>query len=167
MRALLVCLAFVIQLTLFSFGQEEVPGDKASVSCTFADDKQITVRYNQPPAKGGQDFHSGKIWEIGGSPMLLFTQTAIMAGDTEIPPGAFSLYVIPEKRKWTLVVNRNVTAGSAYDEKQDLTRVPMELGEIATATKDPEIALGRMGPKQCNMRVYYEKTGAWAEFREK
>jgi hypothetical protein len=83
------------------------------------------------------------------------------------PDGAYSLYVIPEKQSWTLVVNRNVTPGSKYDEKQDLVRVPMQIGEVEDTFEQPQVAFAQVGPKQCNMRLYYEKVGTWAEFREK
>jgi len=52
------------------------------------------------------------------------------------------VYVIPEKHSWTLVVNKNVTAGSKYDEKQDLVRAPMQLGETDNPVKPPEVAFG-------------------------
>ncbi len=99
--------------------------------------------------------------------MLLFIQTATTLNNTEIPARALSVYIIPQKHSWTLVVNKNVTAGSKYDEKQDLVRGPMQLGETDNPVKPAEVAFGLVGPKQCTMRVYYEKTGAWTEFREK
>ena len=64
-------------------------------------------------------------------------------------------------------MNRNVTAGSKYDEKQDLARAPMQIGEIDSPVKQPQVLFAHIAPKQCNMRLYYEKTGAWAEFRER
>ena len=99
--------------------------------------------------------------------MILFTQTRLTLGNSEIPEGAYSLYVIPEKETWTLVVNRNVTAGSKYDEKQDLARAPMEIGQVESPANQTQIVFGHTAAKQCNMRLYYETTGAWVEFREK
>lgn len=167
MRKLAFCLVFMTQMTLPSVSQQAASNVKSAVSCTFDDGKQMTVRYSSAPANGRQEFHQGKLWELDGSPMLLFTQTAMTLGNTEIPAGAFSLYVIPQKHEWTLVVNRNVTEGSKYDEKDDLVRAPMQIGETESPLKQPEVAFGLVGPKQCNMRVYYKSAGAWAEFREK
>ena len=99
--------------------------------------------------------------------MVLFTQTALTLGNSQIPEGAYSLYVIPEKENWTLVVNKNVAAGSKYDEKQDLVRAPMQSGEIDNPLKQPKVVFAHVAPKQCNMRLYYEKTGAWVEFKER
>lgn len=98
--------------------------------------------------------------------MILFTQSAVDLGSSVIPEGAYSLYVIPEKHTWTLVVNRNVITGHKYDERQDLVRAPMQIGEI-DIVKQPKVVFAHVAPKQCNMRLYYEQTGAWAEFQER
>jgi hypothetical protein len=168
MRVLVMCLVLVSQLTLLAVSQQAASTAKrAEVVCTFADGKQIKVEYNSPPAKREEDFHEGKLWEPGGSPMFLFTPTPLTLGSSVIPDGAYSLYVIPEKQNWTLVVNRNVSAGSKYDQTQDLVRVPMQIGEAEDTFKQPKVAFAQVGPKQCNMRLYYEKVGTWAELREK
>jgi hypothetical protein len=139
----------------------------AEVVCTFDDGKQMKVEYSSATAKRGQEFHDGRLWEPGGSPMFLFTEAELMIGGSVIPAGAYSLYVIPEKRNWTLIVNRNTTAAGQYDERQDLLRAPMGVGQIGVPVAQVQVALAHLAPKQCNLRLYYEKTGAWAEFHEK
>ncbi|MFZ0956915.1 MAG: DUF2911 domain-containing protein [Candidatus Sulfotelmatobacter sp.] len=168
MRLLAICLMVVSQFALPCVGQQSAAnGQTATVSCTFDDGKQMSIRYNNSDAKGDEGLRRGKLWEPGGSPMILFTQTGLTLGTSDIQEGAYSLYVIPEKQSWTLVVNRNVTAGSKYDEKQDLARAPMEIGQVETPAKQPQILFGHTAAKQCNMRLYYETTGAWVEFKEK
>jgi hypothetical protein len=49
--------------------------------------------------------------------MTLFTEAQLNFAGATIPVGAYTVYPIPAKDKWTLVVNKNVTPGSAYDEK--------------------------------------------------
>ena len=167
MRVLVICFVLVSSLTLPCVSQRAASTDKSTeVFCTFGDGKKMKVEYNHSSAKHEEKFRKGKLWEPGGAPMFLFTQTALTLGSSEIPAGAYSLYVIPEDQTWTLVVNRNVNAGN-YDEKQDLVRVPMQIGQAEDLLKQPKVVFAQVGPKQCNMRLYYEKTGAWAEFREK
>lgn len=126
----------------------------------------MSVRYISEPV-GREKLRDGDVWAPGGSPMVLFTQTALSVGASEIPVGAYSLYLIPEKKEWMLVVNKNVTAGSKYDQQQDLFRSPLEMGSLGQATKRVEVTLVHAAPKQCNMRVYWETVGVWAEFKEK
>ena len=62
--------------------------------------------------------------------MILFSQTTLIINKVEIAPGAYSLWLVPDKKNWTLVVNKNVKADSAYDPAQDLVREPMEIGQL-------------------------------------
>ncbi len=140
--------------------------NSVTASCTFDDGSQVSVQYNNSGAKT-EEPHNAKPWRPGGAPMLLFTQTALTVNKTEIAPGAYSLWIIPEKKGWTLAINKNVKPESQYDQGQDLVRVSMDLGQLSTPLKQPEVGFAHVAPKECNMRVYYGKTGAWAEFDEK
>jgi hypothetical protein len=167
MRWLATCFVLISQLTLVSVSQQASSNRQpAEVLCTFDDGKTIKIQYDNSLGKH-EEFRDKKLWEPGGSAMFLFTQSALTIGSSVIPEGAYRLYVIPEKRTWTLVVNRSVDAGSKYDETRDVVRAPMEIAESESAYKQPDIAFAHIGPKQCNMRLYYEKTGGWAEFHEK
>ncbi|MGD0214902.1 MAG: DUF2911 domain-containing protein [Terriglobales bacterium] len=167
MRTLAICLALVSQLTLRGVSQQAPStGQRAETVCTFDDGKQLKVEYGNSTAKGSDKLHDGKIWEPGGSPMFLFAETALTLHGSDIPPGAYSLYVIPAKRAWTLVVNKNTAAG-AYDQKQDLVRAPMGIGQVDSPAAQVQAAFDHIGQKQCNLRLYYATTGAWAEFHEK
>jgi Protein of unknown function (DUF2911) len=157
------------QLLLICVYAQDSSVPQSSVTyCTFADGNQVTVRYKGDAATGKHDLPNGKVWSPGDVPMLLFTQVPLTVANIELPVGAYSMYVVPEKEKWTLIVNKNVTAGSAYDAAQDLVRVPMEMGKLAMAQDPPRISLGHIAPKVCSLRVDYGKSGAWADaFKEK
>jgi len=134
--------------------------------CTYADDNEISVRYDAS-GKNKEEPKNGKVWEPGGSAMTLYTQGPVVLNHVEIPVGAFTVYVVPGKKEWTLVVNKNVTAGSKYDEAQDLVRAPMELGDLNPPVKPLQVALAHMAPKTCTLRLYYGNVGAQADFTEK
>ena len=99
--------------------------------------------------------------------MFFFTQSDVSIGGSQLPVGAYSMYVIPDKHNWTLIINKNVTAGSKYDEAQDLVRESIEVGHLSQAVDHAKVAFGHIAPQQCNMRIYYGNTGAWTEFHEK
>jgi hypothetical protein len=77
------------------------------------------------------------------------------------------MYIIPSERQWTLIVNKSVDAGSRYDKQQDILRTPMQIGSLSQPTKRVQLAFGHIAPKQCNLRLYRAKAGAWLEFKEK
>jgi len=136
----------------------------SSATCTFDDGREVSVRYSFGHAS--ERLRSGKMWTPGDAPMFLFTQAPLKAGDLTLPVGAYSLYVIPQKNKWTLIINKGVDPAAKYDEKQDVGRVEMEVGELGEAVESPRLAFAHAGSKQCNLRINYEKSGAWGEFRE-
>ena len=83
-----------------------------------------------------------------------------------IPIGvSATVYPIPGK-EWTLVVNKNVTAGAAYDEKQDLARAPMETDQVSQPSDSLEVAFAHTGEK-CTLRIYFGKAASFAPFTAK
>lgn len=135
-----------------------------TTACTFEDGKQISVRHQKRVSKGNPP--TGKLWMPGKKPLYLFTPAEISIGEAVLTAGAYSMYLIPEKENWTLVINRNVSTGSPYDEKEDAVRVPLQLGQ-SSDSQPFKVVFGHVGPKQCNLRFYLGKIGTWAEFREK
>lgn len=153
-------------LSLVSFAQ--APPPEATASCTFTDGKALTMRYLQAASnpKSKDDPPSGKVWAPGDAPMSLFLETPVILNRVEIPIGAVSVYLIGGK-EWTLVVSRNVTAGSAYDPQQDVVRAPMEVEKLPQAEGHLGIYFGHVQPKVCEMRLDYGKTRASLQFAEK
>ena len=137
---------------------------QTSTSCTVDDGQQLSVRYSTAAAE--EKVSNGKLWPSSGSPMLLFSTANFDLANTQIPPGAYSMYVIPGGNHWTLIVNKNVTAGSPYDEHQDLVRAPMEVGQISQPMKQLDISFAHSAPKVCGFRIYAGKTGAFVDFKE-
>jgi Protein of unknown function (DUF2911) len=141
--------------------------NSATAFCDFSDGQEISVRYKTTLATSKDEPRNGKVWLPGGSPITLFTNTALTLNGSTIPAGAYSVYVIPNKKEWTLIVNKSVTPGAVYDEKQDVARSPMELGEVDSPPKQLQASFAHVAPKQCSIRMYYGKVGAFAEFKEK
>ena len=170
MRVLAICILLIAQSTLTTRAvaqQADSNSDSATTVCDFDDGQEITVKYNDSVVSNKDEPRNGKVWLPGGSPMTLFTQVALTLNGREVPVGAYSIYVIPGKKDWSLIVNRNVTDAGRYDEKQDLVRAPMELGEVNSPPKRLQASFAHSAPKVCSIRLYYEKIGAFAEFGEK
>jgi hypothetical protein len=156
-------------LVPYGFTQESANSVLPAVAtCTFEDSSEMSVRYNPVVEGKNSDLPNGKIWPADPAPsMVLFAGTELRLGNATIPLGAYSLYVIPGKQQWTIVVNHNVTPGAKYDEKQDIVRAPMEIGSVGSPSKEVQLGFGRTSPKQCGLRFYFGKVGAWVEFQQK
>ena len=138
----------------------------AAAVCTFADGQQISVRYDRE-STNARALQSDEVWMPGASPMILFTQTALSVGNVNVPIGAYSLYIIPVARQWTLVVNKNVNPGAKYDQQQDIVRVPMQSGGLSEPVSGVQVVFAHLEPKKCNMRLYRANKGVWASFEER
>ena len=89
MHKLMMTTALLYSLVGMAAAQNDAKNTPAA-SCSFQDGKQITVRYTNEISTG-HDLPPGKAWTPGGQPMLLFTQAALVAGNTDIPMGAYSM----------------------------------------------------------------------------
>ena len=156
MRTLIALVAPILLVAVSASAQEP-----QSAFCNFDDDNQVSIQYS-PVVKDAP--RNGKVWSPG---VTLYVQTPLILGGSTLALGAYSVHFVPDKKNWTIVVNKNVTAGATYDSSQDVARAPMEVGELPSAQNKLQLAFGHMAPKHCSLRVYYQKTGAFAEFMEK
>lgn len=145
----------------FAFSASALSQMTQNTYCNFEDGNQVSAQYNPNVT---EQPHNGRVWGPG---ITLYVQTPLMLGQSEIGLGAYSIYLIPDKKNWTLIVNKNVTAGAAYNSAQDVARATMDLGELPDPVKTLQLSFGHMAPKQCNLRVYYQKVGAFTDFMEK
>jgi Protein of unknown function (DUF2911) len=168
-RAHAVCMLLLILFipARCMLAQTQADANTATTFCDFDDNQEISVRYNNAEMSSKDEPRNGKVWTPGGSPLTLFTNTTLTLNNSSIPPGAYSVYIIPNKKEWTLIVNRNVTAGAAYDEKQDVARSPMDLGEVDSPPRQLQVSFAHTSAKQCSIRLYYGKIGAFTDFQEK
>src|ERR1700719_1856999 len=143
-RARLVVSIIILSSTAAVCFAQSTPSSTAS--CSLDDGRQVYIRYNPVTTKTDRA-PNGKPWTPGGAPMTLFTEAQLSFGGSTIPIGAYTVYPIPAKDKWTLVVNKNVAAGSSYDEKQDIARAPMETDQISQPSNELEVAFAHTGDK--------------------
>ena len=101
-------------------------------------DAQITVDYSRP-AKRGRPVFGGlvplnEVWRTGANAATqLTTDRALAFGATRVPAGTYTLFTIPRRDGWTLIVNRETgQAGTDYDSAQDLARLTMQVDTLAS-----------------------------------
>jgi len=140
-------------------------GNQSQTTCNLEDGRQVQIRYTPVSAKQ-ERISNGKPWAPGGTPMTLFTDAQLTLGSSMIPIGAYTVYPIPARGNWSIVVNKNVTQGAAYDEKQDIARSQMETAQVESATEQLEVAFAHVG-NRCSLRVYIGKTASFVDFNAK
>lgn len=169
MRKLIICILAVSELFLAvgaAAQKEAAQAPPDTVSCNFADGRQVSVRYRRAPFNKHERLRDNRVWMPGGSALILFAGADLKFGDKEIPTGAYTMYLFPGKKTWSLVVSKNEKPENPYQPQQDVARGTMELGQLSQPTDSLTLYFGQMGPKQCNLRVYYGDIGAFTEFDE-
>jgi hypothetical protein len=154
-----IVVSIFLTLTAVSPAQS---ANSSSSTCNLEDGRQVRINYTPVTAKTDKA-PNGKPWSPGGAPMTLFTEAPLSFGNSTIPVGAYSVYPFPGKDKWSLAVNKNVTAGAPYDEKQDLARASIETDPMTEAANALEVAFAHVGSR-CTLRIYFGKTASFAEF---
>ena len=165
MSATLVWRAVLISFLLTPWLAAQSGPATSTTTCNLDDGRQVYVRYVPVPSKQ-ERISNGKPLTPGGVPMTLFTEAQLSLGSSLIPIGAYTLYPIPARGNWTLAVNKNVTAGSPYDEKQDIARAPMETAQVEQPSDALEVAFAHVGAR-CTLRVYIGKSASFADFTAK
>jgi hypothetical protein len=148
---------------------QESSSATGTTTCNFDEDKQLVVQYQHVTVnlkKGvGTQVPFGKVWAPGGKPMTLFTNTPVVVGAHTLGIGAYTLFIIPTSKQWTLVVSKSTDMTGAYDDKNDLVRVPMDSGELPNPVGDLGVAFEHVAPGQCNLRLDLDKLGHFAPFK--
>jgi hypothetical protein len=165
MSATLVWRAVLLSILLAPFAVAQSGGNQSTTSCNLEDGRQVYIRYT-PVSSKQERVANGKPWAPGGTPMTLFTEAQLSLGSSTIPVGAYTVYPIPARGNWSIVVNKNVTSGAAYDEKQDVARSQMETAQVESASDHLEVAFAHVG-NRCSLRVYIGKTASFVDFNAK
>jgi len=139
-------------------------GNQSTTSCNLDDGRQVYIRYTPVPVK--EKPQNGKPWAPGGTAMTLFTEAPLTLGSSLIPLGAYTVYPIPAKGNWSIAVNKNVTPGAAYDDKQDIARSVMETAQVESPSDALEVAFAHVG-NRCTLRIYIGKQASFVDFTAK
>ena len=142
------------------------PSPAAKASCALADSKTITVDYSSPRAKGRKIFGGlvpyGEVWRAGANEATTFVPTAdVMVGGTHVPAGNYTVFAIPNKDKWTLIISKKTGEwGTNYaGPGEDLARIDMKVSATPSAVENFTIAFDKTAGG-CTLRMEWETTRA-------
>ena len=142
----------------------------ATASCNFDPNKQLAVEYQRiqvDPKKQvlGKGIPYGKVWAPGDKSMTLFANTPVTVGGKNVPVGAYTMFVIPEEKTWTLIISKSTDTSGKYDEQQDFARIPMQFGKLPRPEGAFTVYFAHVAADQCSMRLDLQKARAWVVFK--
>jgi hypothetical protein len=96
----------------------------------------IKVIYSRPSKKGREIFgvleQFDKVWRLGAneSTEIRFYKSAVIGGK-KIKAGTYSLFAIPNKDKWTIIINKQTDKwGLIYDQTKDVLRTDVNVKSL-------------------------------------
>ena len=126
-------LSFVLVVVVLSTSLAQrmpQPSSAASVMQTVGV-TDFTVVYARPAARGRTIFGGegalvpyGQLWRTGANAATTIeSSTDFMFGGKRVPAGKYSLFSIPTGGAWTVILNKNATAGTGnYKQEEDAAR---------------------------------------------
>ncbi len=142
------------------------PSPPATAKCELAGGKSVTIDYSSPRKKGRAIFTDvvkyGEVWRTGANEATTFvTSGDVMVGGTHVPAGSYTIFTVPNKDKWTLVISKKTGEwGTDYPgEKEDLARIDMKAGTSSTPVENFTISFDK-GGKGCTLKLAWDTTTA-------
>lgn len=150
------------------FGQEQKkkarPSPPAETSVEVGG-KRIAIKYSAPSMRGRKIFGDlvpfGQVWRAGANEATaLHTDGTLSIGNLSVPPGDYTLYVLPTATSWELIVNKQTGQwGTVYKAESDLGRVKMALSKAPGAVETYKMTLVKDGPG-AKLQLEWENTVA-------
>ncbi len=165
----LMALTLAAGMACLDASAQQAPAAEAGTqdtTCTFQDGKQVTIRYPDVQYSSKTDPQDGRPWMPDGKPIYLFSQANLTLSGKTVPPGAYSVYMVPQRKDWTIIVNKDVAKGATYNQTDNLGKVEAQVGELPDAAKRLRLYFGHVAPKTCTLRVDFGKQRAYGDFTE-
>ncbi len=165
-----ILVLFVVIFSLFTVnaqnfrGLDKSPMDAISYPLTHKNpNKIIKVIYSRPMLKGRPlenlaDY--GKVWRTGANEAteIRFYKDVVFGGK-KVKAGTYSLFTIPAKKEWTIILSTDVNVWGAYsyNKANDVVRVKAPV----TKTTEPLEAFSMTFDKEMNLYM------AWGDVKVK
>ena len=148
-------------------GQGRVLSPPMSTNVTI-EGKKLRVDYGAPSMRGrkvmGGLVPYGEVWCAGANDATtLITDADLDIAGLKVPKGSYTLWTIPGKTEWTLIVNKQTGQWhTEYDERRDLGRVKINVKTLPAPVERFRIDLAATGANKGTLSLIWETTEAWA-----
>lgn len=122
------CLVLFFTITAINATAQEAVKPRPSplaIAAIRYKDAYIKITYSQPEKRGREIFGKlvpyNEVWRTGANEATEITTTKnIQINGTLLKAGTYSIFTIPQKDKWTIIINSEVGLWGAYNYNQKL-----------------------------------------------
>jgi hypothetical protein len=161
-----IALLILAAISLTSVAQDlktPVASPKQTLKQNFAIG-EISIDYSRPGVKGrviyGEVVPFDKVWRTGAnaSTKLTLSDNVKVEGNP-VPAGTYSLFTIPGKTEWTIILNKNLVAGALdYKEADDFLRFKAKPTVLNDKVETFTINVADITTTSANIELLWEKT---------
>lgn len=166
---LFVAIMLLACISLKSYAQvPRIP--EASSTQTIIQDfglGKVSITYSRPNVKDRKIFGGiipyGEVWRTGANAAttVTFTEKIVIDGHS-VPAGTYSLFSIPERNEWTIILNKTVKQWGAYSYKQanDLLRFTVKSRRVNEKRETFTMQFVNTTTKSTDLYLVWDHTAA-------
>ena len=151
---------------------DKSPMDAAAYPNDYKDAAKIVkISYSRPQLKGrsvSELAPSGKVWRTGANEANEITfYKDVKLGDKKIKAGTYTLFSIPEKDSFTIIISKdlNVWGSYSYKEGNDVARLKVPVTEAADSLEALSMVFSK-GDKSIILNLGWDKIRVAIPFTE-
>lgn len=142
------------------------PASAPANSAITAGYTDLAIEYHRPNLRGRKVFGHllpwGELWRAGANENTLVTfSQAVIIGDSEVPAGTYSVFLIPnEYKEWIWILNSQTDHWGArrYDDRKDVVRVSAKPRKLTERIESLEYRWLNAGPQSVDLALEWEWT---------
>lgn len=150
-----------------AFCQEPLKPRSSPLAVATARSKStyVKITYSQPHKRNREVFGNlvpyGQVWRLGANEATEITTTKdITVNSILLKAGTYSLFAIPEKDKWTIIVNADVGLWGSYNynTKMDVFRFTVPVQSTGDVIFEPFTILFDQKTDTADLLIMWDKT---------
>ncbi|NND05502.1 MAG: DUF2911 domain-containing protein [Saprospiraceae bacterium] len=126
---------------------------------------KVKVDYSRPSMNKrvvfGEVVPFGQIWRTGANKATLITFSEdVLLNDHKVSNGTYSLFTVPGKKVWTIILNRNTNLWGTdnYDEAKDYLRFEVKTAKLTDHVESFTIDIVEHTRTTANIMISWENT---------
>lgn len=146
MKKSILLILFAFGISSLSFAQDFSDLDKSPMDAVIVRNKDnsplVRIIYSRPQKRGREIFGGlvpfDEVWRTGANEATEITfYDDVNFGDKHVMAGTYSLFTIPGKEKWTIIINEMTNAWGAYnyEKEKDVIRVKAKANQTAASVE--------------------------------
>jgi hypothetical protein len=157
---------FLVLVFSEAIAQEQVPARPSPLAIVTAryKDSYLKITYSQPHKRGREIFGAlvpyNLVWRTGANEATEITLTKNMfIGGTLVLAGTYSLFTIPDKEKWTIILNKEIGLWGSYNynPNADLLRFDVPIQPLTNVIYEPFTILVEQKNNKAEASLLWDK----------